>query len=145
MKLTPDFTGKDSDYLNDLLSRLRLMKTVETDIKALFPTNLRPHFSVVVGQDYNIVLFAAHTMAANRLKMLAPSVLPTARLQYENIRNIIVKLKPQPQPTPEPPSAPRRISAHGASVLTNTARNLQHHPQLAQALTRLAEKHNNNL
>lgn len=58
----------------------------------LLPANLHPHFQTACIEDGRLVLLAANNMAASRLKMIAPSVLPQLAGLDASIRSVSVRL-----------------------------------------------------
>ena len=93
--------GKRDRQLESLLRQSQQWRKLDGEVKRIMPANLRPHFQTACVEGGRLVLLAANSMAASRLKMILPALL-----------------------------------------LGKTAdRVRERHPELADVLERLAEKH----
>ena len=87
-----------------------------------------------------LVLLAANSMAASRLKMILPALLPQLRKFREDIEAVAVKTVPK---------IPEREKVNSLHLSETALENLgktadrvrERHPELADVLERLAEKH----
>lgn len=86
-----------------------------------------------------LILLAANNMAASRLRMILPGLLAQVQQLDHSIIEVRTKI------VPKPPAAPRenrlRLSKTALDTLDDSAQQLQHHPELAEALQRLVSRH----
>lgn len=131
--------AKGNPSLAHLLQQSRHFLILDRKVKALFPQNLSAYFNVACVQDGVLVLMAKNGMAASRLKMMLPMLL--AEIQNLDAQIVDVKIRVQP----ENPVVPREKQCHfSETVLANfeqTAQQLNHAPELAQALLDLVAHH----
>lgn len=114
-------------------------RKLDAEVSRLLPANLRPYVKTACLEKGCLVLLAANNMAASRMKMLAPSLLPQLSALESRIESVRIKLVPQP---PKPPkSNSLTLSEAAIEQFSQTAERLAHHPKLAERLRRLAEKH----
>ena len=83
---------------------------------------------------------AANNMAASRLKMIVPSVLPQLASLDEAIRSVSVKVVPKPESRPKTNTL--HLSKAALESFDSAAARLEkRHPELAEALAELVRKH----
>ena len=123
--------------LYDLMQQAAYWQRLDGRIKALLPANLHDHFQVACIDGGTLVIRACHNMAASRLRMIAPVLLPQMQAIDGRIRQVRIKIEP-PQQT-SPPQKQARLSENARQQCRQTAARLEHHPQLAAALRRLAQ------
>ncbi|MCO6521804.1 MAG: DUF721 domain-containing protein [Snodgrassella sp.] len=130
--------GKKNAQLNQLLTQSAHWQRLSTCLKQELPASMRAHFNVACVRDGCLVVIAHNSMAASRLRMVLPALLP----QLQQIEATINSVKVKVQPPESKPEAVKRASlspvARGA--LARSAQALPHHPELAAALRRLSEK-----
>ena len=83
--------------LANLLQRSRYWQQLDDAAKRLLPANLHPHFRVACIEEGALIIHVSAPMAATRLKMLLPSLLPQLQELDPNIARIQIKTRP-PQP-----------------------------------------------
>lgn len=71
-----DKLSKRDPKLAGLLTQSQQWQRLDQAIKLLLPPNLRAHFQVACIEDGCLVLIATNSMAAGRLRMILPSLLP---------------------------------------------------------------------
>ena len=125
--------------LQFLLQSAKAWRQLDNIVKQELPANLHPHVQTACIEEGALVLLAANNMAASRLKMIAPALLP--RLQRHSTLIQSVRVKTVPKPAAPPRQNSLRLSAAAAEGFRRSAEQLQHHPQLAAALRRLAGKY----
>lgn len=134
--------AQNSPTLRHLLQQSQYFLMLDKRVKSLLPPNLHAHFKVACLQQGELVLLAKSSMAASRLKMMVPAILA----QIQSIDEHIVQVKINV--LPENPTPPKEKHFHiPDSVLTHfeeTAEQVAHHPQLAQAIRDLVvhQRHN---
>ncbi len=83
---------------------------------------------------------AANNMAASRLKMIAPSVLPQLAGLDASIRSVSVRLVPKPEKPPKTNTL--HLSKAALESFGSAAAKLEkRHPELAEALANLVRRH----
>lgn len=123
--------------LADLIHRARYWQQLDTATKRLLPTNLHPHFRVVCIEDGTLIIHVTAPMAATRLKMLLPSLLPKLQEIDSHIARIQIKTRPSNPQTPK--SKNFHLSDRALNSFEQTARKVDHHPKLAAALRKLVK------
>lgn len=124
--------------LNGLMQQAAYWQRLDVRIKKLLPDNLHPHFQVAcIDDDGVLVIEAGHHMAASRLRMIVPVLLPQMQQIDARIRQARVRIRP-PQHRPAPQKR-AQLSECARSSCRDAAERLAHHPQLAAALARLAD------
>ena len=68
--------GKRDHLLAGLLQQSQQWRKLDAKIKTVLPANLHSSFSDACVEDGRLVLLAANNMAASRLKMILPAMLP---------------------------------------------------------------------
>jgi hypothetical protein len=113
---------------------------LDAAVKKLLPANLHPHFQTACIEDGRLILLAANNMAASRLKMIAPSVLPQLAGLDASIRSVSVRLVPKPEKPPKTNTL--HLSKAALESLDSAAAKLEkRHPELAEALANLVRRH----
>lgn len=132
--------GKRDQLLKGLLQQAQQWQRLDAQVKKLLPANLRAHFQTACVQEGRLVLLAANNMAASRLKMITPVLLPQLQALREDIKEVGVRVVPK---TPAPPKTNSlKLSEAALSSFAQTAEDLGgRHPQLAEALAKLVAKH----
>lgn len=135
-----DQLSRRDGALSGLLGQVRKWQRLDGEVKRLVPANLHPHFQTACVENGVLVLAAANNMAASRLKMILPSVLPQLMQIDGSIRDVSVRL------VPKPPAIPRensfRLSDGILADLESTAKKVEEsNPALAQVLARMASRH----
>ena len=127
--------GKRDRQLESLLRQSQQWRKLDGEIKRIMPANLRPHFQTACVEGGRLVLLAANSMAASRLKMILPALLPQLRKFREDIEAVAVKTEREKVNS-------LHLSETALENLGKTAdRVRERHPELADVLERLAEKH----
>ncbi len=130
-----DQLGKRDHRLTGLLQQSQQWRRLDAQVKQILPANLRAHFQVACIEEGCLVLLAANNMAASRLRMIAPGLLPQLQTLDRRITQVRAKILPKP---PEQPRQNRlRMSDAALEALSDSAERLQHHPELAEALQQL--------
>ena len=123
--------------LANLIHRARYWQQLDTATKRLLPTNLHPHFRVVCIEDGTLIIHVTAPMAATRLKMLLPSLLPKLQEIDSHIARIQIKTRPSNPQTPK--SKNFHLSDRALNSFEQTAGKVDHHPKLAAALRKLVK------
>ena len=132
--------GKRDARLAGLLQQSQQWRRLDAAVKRILPANLHPHFQTACIEEGRLVLLAANGMAASRLKMILPALVPQLQDLNAGIRDVAVKV------VPKPPAQPKVNSLHlSETALENLGKTAdrvrERHPELADVLERLAEKH----
>ncbi|MCS4533377.1 DUF721 domain-containing protein [Neisseria montereyensis] len=125
-----------------LLQQSQQWQKLDRQIKQVLPANLRAHFQTACIEEGTLVLLANNNMAASRLRMITPGLLPKLQNLHPDIANVRIKTIPA-RPLP-PRENHLKLSEAAIQSFRHSAKQLQHHPKLAEALRELAEKHGNN-
>ena len=132
--------GRRDALLSGLLRQAGEWRRLDAAVKKLLPANLHPHFQTACIEDGRLILLAANNMAASRLKMIAPSVLPKLAGLDESVRSVAVKVVPKREGLPKTNTLHLRPAA--LESLNSAAAGLEgRHPELAEALAELVRKH----
>ena len=132
--------GRQDSLLSELLKQAGKWRRLDAAVKKLLPPNLHPHFQTACIEDGGLILLAANNMAASRLKMIVPSVLPQLASLDEAIRSVSVKLVPKPESRPKTNTL--HLSKAALESFDSAAARLEkRHPELAEALAELVRKH----
>ncbi|KLT73108.1 hypothetical protein PL75_04125 [Neisseria arctica] len=127
--------------LKSLIAQARYWHRLHSRVSEILPANLRPYVQTACIEEGCLVLLATNNMAASRLKMLMPGLLPQLRQLDSRIERVRARLIPQP------PQALRenrlQMSKAALDGFSRTARQLQHHPELAEALQKLVRRRKN--
>ncbi|MDU6148675.1 MAG: DciA family protein, partial [Neisseria subflava] len=115
-------------------------RKLDAKIKTVLPANLHPHFQTACVEDGRLVLLAANNMAASRLKMILPAMLPKLQTLHTGVREVVVRVVPKPPAQPKTNSL--RLSEAALDSFDEAAAKLEgKHPELAAALAELVRKH----
>jgi len=132
--------GKRDARLAGLLQQSQQWRRLDAAVKRILPANLHPHFQTACIEEGRLVLLAANGMAASRLKMILPALVPQLQELNAEIRDVVIKVVPKPLAQPKVNSL--HLSETALENLGKTAdRVRERHPELADVLERLAEKH----
>ncbi|WP_295862369.1 DciA family protein [uncultured Neisseria sp.] len=132
--------GKRDHLLAGLLQQSQQWRKLDAKIKTVLPANLHPHFQTACVEDGRLVLLAANNMAASRLKMILPAMLPKLQELHDGIREVAVRVIPKPPPHPKTNSL--RLSEAALDSFDTAAAKLEgKYPELAAALAELVRKH----
>ena len=132
--------GRQDSLLSELLKQAGKWRRLDAAVKKLLPLNLHPHFQTACIEDGELVLLAANNMAASRLKMIVPSVLPQLSGLDAAIRSVSVKVVPKPESRPKMNNL--HLSKAALESFNSAAARLEkRHPELAEALAELVRKH----
>ncbi|QMT31438.1 DUF721 domain-containing protein [Alysiella filiformis] len=131
--------AQTSPALRHLWQSTRYFIQLDERLKAILPANLREHCRVACVQNGVLVVFAKNNMAASRLKMMLPALLPQIQDLGDEIGKIDVKMLPE---TPKPPREKHcHFSPNVLDMFEHTAQQVAHAPALAQALRNLVAQH----
>ena len=129
--------GKRNHRLLGLLQQSQQWQRLDAQVKQILPVNLRAHFQVACIEEGCLVLLAANNMAASRLRMIAPGLLPQLSRLDSRITQVRAKI------LPKPPAQPRQnrlyMSEAALTAFNDSVERLQHHPDLAEALQKLVK------
>ena len=132
--------GKRDHLLAGLLQQSQQWRKLDAKIKTVLPVNLHPHFQTACIEDGRLVLLAANNMAASRLKMILPAMLPKLQTLHAGVREVVVRVVPKPPVQPKTNSL--RLSEAALDSFDEAAAKLEgKHPELAAALAELVRKH----
>ena len=132
--------GKRNHLLAGLLQQSQQWRKLDAKIKMVLPANLHPHFQTACVEDGRLVLLAASNMAASRLKMILPAMLPKLQVLQAGVREVVVRVVPKPPAQPKTNSL--RLSEVALDSFDEAAAKLEgKHPELAAALAELVRKH----
>ncbi len=122
-----------------LLQQVKIWRKLDAQVKTVIPPNLHAHCRVACIDEDCLVIVANNGMACSRLRMLIPSMLPKIQTICSNIQS--VRIKVMPATPPKPRANTLQLSGETLDGLHETASRLSHHPQLANALNKLADKY----
>ena len=132
--------GKRDHLLAGLLQQAQQWRKLDAKIKTVLPANLHPHFQTACVEDGRLVLLAANNMAASRLKMILPAMLPKLQTLHAGVREVVVRVVPKPSVQPKTNSL--RLSEAALDSFDEAAAKLEgKYPELAAALAELVRKH----
>lgn len=135
-----DDVCRSSPRLQGLLGRARYFKRLDGEIKRILPANLSGHFRVAcVDESGRLVLFVSSNMAATRLKMLLPAVLPAMRELDIQIQDVVCRVIPNDIPPPREKHF--YIPQCALDRFDETAQMVAHHRDLSHALQQLVQHH----
>lgn len=136
MNLEP--LGRQDAKLNRLLQQTAHWQRLDQSLKQLLPPHLHSHFQVACVADGRLVVIAGGSMAAARLRMLLPPLVPQLQIIDSEIQSVRVTIRPTMA------EAPRDKRLHLSSAAADTCRaaadRLAHHPELAAALRALGRR-----
>ena len=127
-----------------ILERGRELARLNHVVRRLLPDDLAAHCQVMNFRDGTLVLGASSAARATQLRFMAPELQSTLRHSLPwHLETIKIRVL---QETVEPTPVARRataLSAGSASLLAQTAQTLDH-PELQEALYRIAAKMRHN-
>lgn len=125
-------------HLSGLLRSVRDWQRLDNALKALLPSFLKLHCSVVcITEDGVLIIYASSSMAAHRLKLFLSSHWSLIQNLDERIQTTKIRVA-HTNRTQENRFQNRKISQAGLSVLADSANYFSTtHPQLAAAMTKL--------
>lgn len=131
--------SRQNRTLQRLLLQQQHWQAIGTYLSQRLPPNLSQHCSMAcINEQGQLVIFAHNHLVAGRLKMLLPAHLTALQQLDSNIRSVQVKLRPT---AVAPPKRIKRQFSHQAlDSFENAADQVSHHPELAAALTRFAQR-----
>lgn len=132
-----NFTQKDSQ-LNAVIQQARYWRKLEIQVKKCFPANLSDFYQVICIEQNKLILFTENSMVASRLKMLSPALLPALQSLDKSIQKVSVKIKPQE--TKRVVVEKLQLGQDAIESLEDASHQLEHHPELAEALQRFAQR-----
>ena len=132
--------GKRDARLAGLLQQSQQWRRLDAQVKRILPANLHHTFKPPASKRAGWVLLAANGMAASRLKMILPALVPQLQELNAGIQDVAVKV------VPKPPAQPKVNSLHlsGAALESfdaAAAKLEDKHPELAAALAELVRKY----
>lgn len=136
MNLT--YFGAGSAELKQLLNITTHWQKLNKCLEQALPPNLHGYFQVACVREGCLVVLAHHSMAAARLRMVLPAVLPQLQQMDANICSCRVKV--QLLETAKPVVKKATLSPTARAALAKSAQAVSHHPDLARALRHLSEK-----
>ncbi|WP_037585763.1 DciA family protein [Stenoxybacter acetivorans] len=130
--------SRQSPILDNLFRQSQYWRQLTQKLQAQLPSNLYPYFQVACIREGCLVVLSRNNMAASRLRMLLPALLPLIQTWDESIQSIQVKIQLQP----ETKAAQKKLKLNQSvqNSFTETAARLAHHPELAEALRHLGKK-----
>ncbi len=130
--------GQKNKQLQQLLAQSTHWQRLTNCLKQELPATMRPHFNVACVRDGCLVVIAYNSMAASRLRMVLPALLPQLQLIDGTVESVKVKVQPPDLKSEVVKQA--SLGPEARSALSRSAQTLAHHPELAAALRRLSEK-----
>lgn len=131
------FSSKNEN-LNQLLAQSAHWHKLDKALKQLMPANLAQYIQVACIRDGCLMIVACSSMAAGRLRMLLPTLLPA--LQQVEAGIVATQVKIDLLPAPKKITKKAVLSQTARAALADSANAVSHHPELAQALRRLSMK-----
>ncbi|MDO4641494.1 MAG: DciA family protein [Neisseria sp.] len=132
--------SRRDSQLGGLLLQAKQWRLLDGEIKKILPANLRLHCQVAcVDAEGCLIILAANNMAQSRLKMIAPGLL--AQFHAINSQISSVRVKPAPKPAAAAKTNTLRLSNAALEALEDSARRVEHHFDLSQALRHLVDKY----
>lgn len=132
-----NFTQKDNQ-LNAVIQQARYWQKLEIQVKKCFPVNLSDFYQVICIDQNVLIVFADNSMVASRLKMIAPALLPALQSLDGSIKKVTIKIKPQE--TKRVVVEKLQLGKSAIESLEDASHQLEHHPELAEALQRFAQR-----
>jgi len=86
--------GKKNAQLNQLLQQSAHWQRLSNCLKQELPANMRTQFNVACVRTGCLVVIAHNSMAASRLRMVLPALLPQLRQIDASIETVKVKVQP---------------------------------------------------
>lgn len=126
-------------HLLGLIEQSKYFQSLDKKIKTWLPENLTAHFRVVCLSQGVLIFHVSGSMAASRLKMLLPALLPRIQQLDNRIMDCKVNVLPAEKIAPKVKSFHIPLSA--VNRFKQTAEQLRHHPQLHEAICQLVVHH----
>lgn len=130
--------SKKNPQLNLLLTQSAHWQRLNTCLKEELPDSMHPHFNVACVRAGCLMVIAYNSMAASRLHMVLPALIPQLQLIDATIKSIKIKIVPLDSKLKIVKRA--SLGPIARNELARSAEALSHHPELAIALQRLSEK-----
>lgn len=130
------FTKKDAK-LSSIMEQAAYWRRLERQVKQKLPSNLKDHYQVVCIKQGSLVIYTENAMVASRLKMIAPALLSSLNELDSSITKIKVQVKPQNPVLPKQKHI--KLSQVAQQTLQEAATQLEHHPELSEALARFGQ------
>lgn len=124
--------------LTNLLQQHKQQQQLLTSVKRLLPANLQPHVQAAFIDNNILKLITTHPIAASRIKMLAPTLLPSLQNHHPQITSIHIKNQPA-EPEKIQKTKTFRLPENAVPVLKQTADSLSRHPRLSYAIKQLLQ------
>ncbi|OAM31276.1 MULTISPECIES: DciA family protein [Eikenella] len=131
-----DNLSRGDAVLHDLIVRAESWRHTAQALEARLPAKLRGCCRAVRVREGVLVWYADNNMAAARLRMLSPSLLGAWQAVCPEARQVQVKVSPREQE--REPVKQAHLSRAAAEKCREMAEGLARHPELAEALRRLA-------
>lgn len=128
-------------HLLGLIEQSKYFQSLDKQIKTWLPENLTAHFRVVCLSQGTLILHVSGSMAASRLKMLLPALLP--RIQQLDNRILDCKVHVLPSNPPRKKVKTFHIPPSALAQFKQTAERVRHHEDLHQAICQLIQHHEN--
>lgn len=132
--------GDHNQILNQLLHQSAHWLQLNRVLKQYLPANLHSYFQAACVNNGCLIVFAANSMAASRLRMMLPALLTQLNKIDNTIQTVRVKIQPPQSKAPVFKHAP--MSTGGRQTFAQAAQKLPHHPELAAALLAVSQKSN---
>lgn len=132
------YLSRKNPTLHALLQQSAHWRQLDATIKAMLPANLHKHFAISCIENGDLMVLASNNMAASRLRMMLPSLVPKLQSIDSTILGVRVKIKPQQTPAEKTKQA--ALSPAAQSACADAAEKLAHHADLAAALLALSRK-----
>lgn len=131
--------GRQHGVLQRLLLQQQHWQHLQRYLLQKLPANLSQHCTVAcVSADGQLVVFAQNHLVAGRLKMLLPAHLTALQQLDSNICGVHIKLRPVNHAKPK--QIQRQFSEASLNSFQDAAAQTAHHPELAAALQRFAQR-----
>lgn len=89
----PLYDAQKRTTLPQLLAQYWQWKALSESLHRLLPTNLAQHCSVACIENKTLMISADNPVAANRLRMILPSILPRWKDKPESVQKVEIKTR----------------------------------------------------
>jgi len=121
-----------------LLERAQKLLRLEQTVLRILPEDLAPHCKVLNLRNKGLIVSATSSAWAARLRFAAPELVGQLRSHYSlDVETLRIRIRPQTSDPRPLRRRPPRLSRESASLLAQTAQDIEHHG-LQEALFRLA-------